>query len=349
MEVSCEFVNYGTDIDPQAGTVVLDVGMKTVPGVIDHHHPSAEPECTASLIVKHPGLVLEHIRPLERGGQGAGQEGLRVITHRLPDFDALASIFLTVRLLQTGRVDPGMETIAAYTRMVDSASLPRELDLAATPYSILRALFSGARRDEAVINRERVAEGLKFMQFLHGKLLEGYNILENRGLFSGIDRYARAMRKVEDDYFHYLDDLSRAGISALRLPRSDGRGWKDVNGLIVRNPTCFLLKEWAHRDISQSSLGEGFGLTLTNFGNKRYIIGVDPMKGVYLKGLGGLLNQAEAGKREAAGKPFLFRWYEGNCPFFNYRIIDSPQDGTLLAHQDVVRELLEFSASFIPA
>jgi hypothetical protein len=57
---------------------------------------------------------------------------LRVITHRLPDFDALASIFLTVRLLETGRVDPGMETIAAYTRMVDSASLPGEVDLAAT-------------------------------------------------------------------------------------------------------------------------------------------------------------------------------------------------------------------------
>jgi len=349
MEISCEFVNYGTELDPQPGTVVLDVGMKTVPGVIDHHHPTAEPECTASLIVKHPRLVLDHIRPSDGGGAGAAQEGLHVITHRLPDFDALASIFLTVRLLETGRVDPGMESIAAYTRMVDSASLPREVDLAATPYSILRALFSGARRDEAVINRERFTEGLKFMQFLYGKLLEGYDILENRRLFSGIDRYARAISKVEDDYFHYLDDFSRAGKPALRLPLSGRPGWKDVDGFIVRNPTCFLLKEWARRDIRQSSQGEGFSLTLTNFGNQRYIIGVDPMKGVYLKGLGGLLNQMEARKREAAGKPFFFRWYEGNCPFFNFRIIDSPQDGTLLAHQDVVQGLLEFSASFAPA
>jgi hypothetical protein len=348
MDVLCEFVNYGTDIEPQPGTVVLDVGMKTVPGVIDHHHPSAEPECTASLIVKHPRLVLEHVRPHQAGGPAAGQESLRVITHRLPDFDSIASIYLTVRLLETSRVDQGMETIAAYTKMVDSASLPRELDLAATPYSILRALFSGPRKDEAVVNRERVAEGLKLMHFLHEKSQEGYEILENRRLFSGIDRYARAMRKVEDDYFHYLDDVTRGQKPGLRLPLSDGPGWKDVDGLIIRNPTCFLLKEWARRDTGRSSLGGGFGLTMTNFGNQRYIIGVDPMKGVHLKGLGSLLNMAEARRREGAGKPFLFPWYEGNCPFFNYRIIDSPQDGTLLDHQDVVHELLEFSAASPP-
>jgi hypothetical protein len=88
---------------------------------------------------------------------------------------------------------------------------------------------------------------------------------------------------------------------------------------------------------------------MTNFGNQRYIIGVDPTKGVYLKSLGSRLNRAEALKREAAGKPFSFRWYEGNCPFFNYRIIDSPQDGTLLAHQEIVQELLEFGASGIHA
>jgi len=349
MDVSYEFVDYGTNIDPQPGTVVLDVGMKTVPGVIDHHHPSAEPECTASLLVKHPRLVLEHIRPFEGGSAKAALERLRIITHRLPDFDALASIFLTVRLLETGRVDPAMEALAAYTRVVDSASLPSEVDLAATPYSILRALFSGARRDEELINRERLAEGRKFMHFLHEKLLEGYGILENRRLFSGIDRYARAMRKVEDDYFHYLEDLSRAAKPLLRLPLADRQGWKEVDGLIVRNPTCFLLKEWARRDIRQSSLGRGFGLTMTDFGNQRYIIGVDPMTGIFLKGLGSRLNLAEARRRAEAGRPFPHRWYEGDCPFFNYRIIDSPQDGSVLVHQEVVGEVLQFSAVFVPA
>jgi hypothetical protein len=79
-----------------------------------------------------------------------------------------------------------------------------------------------------------------------------------------------------------------------------------------------------------------------NFGTSP-ILGVDPEKGVNLRGLGTLLNEKENEKRKAAEKPFTFRWYEGNCPFFNYRIIDSPQDGTLLSHQEIVETIIAFS------
>jgi hypothetical protein len=76
MGITFEFVPYGSRLDPQPGTIVLDVGMKMVPGVIDHHQPGAEPECAASLVVKHPGLVLDHIPTAE---------GLvKIITHRTP-------------------------------------------------------------------------------------------------------------------------------------------------------------------------------------------------------------------------------------------------------------------------
>ncbi|GAG25654.1 unnamed protein product, partial [marine sediment metagenome] len=37
MEVTYQFVNYGEDLRPAKGVLILDVGMKTVPGVIDHH------------------------------------------------------------------------------------------------------------------------------------------------------------------------------------------------------------------------------------------------------------------------------------------------------------------------
>lgn len=334
MEVIYEFVHYGENLAPQPDTIVLDVGMKTVPGIIDHHHLDAEPECTASLIAKYPHLVLDHIKIPEK---------LRIITHRLPDFDALSSIFLTLKLLEIRKVDSSMEKIARYAKMVDSASLPKEIDLAATPYSILRALFAGAKKEEAEINRERTQEGIKFMRFLYAKTEEGYDIEKNRVLFSGIERYERALRKVEGDYFHYLDDVSRAQKLTLDLPLSQGKGKRKVDALIVKNPSSFLLKEWARRDTSQSSLGSGFTLLVTNFGNQRYILGVDPEKGIYLKGFGDLLNRHEAQKREALGKPFTFRWYDGNCPFFNYRIIDSPQDGTLLSHQEILGLLVDFS------
>lgn len=345
IELSYQFVRYGKELDPVKDTMVLDVGMKTVPGVIDHHHPDAERECTASLIAKSPHLVLDHIKREEIQREEKIPYSLRIITHRFPDFDALSSTFLTLKLLEKGVFDPSMEKIARYTKMVDSASLPREIDLPSTPYSILRALFKRIRRDEEKTNLERVNEGLRFMNFLYSKSEEGYDIFQNRLLFSGIERYERAMREVEDDYFDYLYDLNQSQNVTLFLPLSAGKGRKKVDGLIVKNPKSFLLKEWAHRDKENSLLKEGFSFLMTNFRNKRYILGVDPEKGVNLRGLGDLLNQIEVKKREGAGRPLKFRWYDGNCPFFNYRIIDSPQDNTSLHHEEVFDAILHFSQS----
>lgn len=350
MDVGYEygFVNYGEVFSPRTGVIVLDVGMKTVPGVIDHHHPEAEPECTASLVAKYPHLVLDHVQGW--GGETSSRETAKlwIITHRLPDFDALAAIFLVHKLLELGQIDGPMEKIAAYAKMVDSASLPRDIDLTATPYSILRALFSGMKKEEVEANLERVSEGLKLMKFLYAKAEEGYEIVDNRRLFAGIDRYERAMRKIEDDYFHYLDDVRKGLKVQLDLPLAAHPEKKRVDGLIVRNPSSFLLKEWARRDIEHAPLGQGFAFTMTNFGDRRFILGVDPARGIHLKGLGALLNHHEEAKRVAGGRHFLLRWYEGNCPFFNYRIIDSPQDGTSLSHEEVVRILLEFGQGSKP-
>jgi len=342
MDVCYEFVNYGEDLAAEAGTIVLDVGLKTVPGVVDHHHPEAEPECTASLLVKYPRLVLDHLQREDYQGKQGEIRRLRIITHRLPDFDSVASIFLTLKLLELGRVDESMAKIAAYTKLVDSARLPLDIDLVATPYSILRALFAGAKKDEEKLSRDRVAEGLRFMRFLYEKSEEGMEIMQDRLLFKGVDRYERAMRRAEDDYFRYLDDLGRSQRITLHLPVVSGRTHSLVDGLIVRNPRSFLLKEWARRDMSNSSLREGFSFILTNFGNERYILGVDPEKGVNLRGLADLLNARESGKRAARGKPPGMRWYDGNCPFFNFRIIVSPQDGTTLIHEEVASCLMVF-------
>jgi hypothetical protein len=119
MEITYDFVDYGEDLEPQPGVLVVDVGMRTVPGVIDHHHPDAEPECAASLVVKHPGLVLDHLRP-----DGAPPpERCHIITHRYPDFDAAAAS--RGAPARDGRVDGAMQDLAAYARSVDSSLPPR--------------------------------------------------------------------------------------------------------------------------------------------------------------------------------------------------------------------------------
>jgi hypothetical protein len=329
------FVEYGTAFDPSPGTVVLDVGRRTVPGVIDHHQSDAEPECTASLLAKYPGLVLDHV--------AAGFSGpLTIITHKFPDFDALASIFLALRLVETREFDAGMTALAAYTRVVDSSSLPRRIDLAATPYGILRGLFAGARKSEDEINRDRLDEGLRFMRFLHARASEGRPILEDRRLFQGIDRFERAVRKVDEDHLNYLQDAHRSPALLLSLPRSDGEGRKRVAGLAVDNPHSFLLKEWARRDRDHAPQGDGFSFVLSRLGTSRFILGVDPAAGVHLRGLGAILNSRETRRREEQGHPDGSPWYEGDCPFFGHRIVDSPQDGSDLAAPEVLAALLEF-------
>jgi len=342
MEVVYQFVKYGEDLKPEKNTLALDVGMKTMPGVIDHHHPEAEPECTASLIAKHPHLVLDHINKDEIAAKEGESSKLRIITHRFPDFDAASSAFLALKLIENGKFDSSMEKIASYTKLVDSASLPDEIDLSCTPYSILRALFTRIRKSEEETNLERMKEGLKFMNFLYSKSEEGYEIFQNRVLFSGVERYENAMRKTDGDYFNYFSDLHRGYIISLYLPATSGHEKKKVDGLIIKNPRSFLSKEWARRDRENSPLGEGFTLLMTNFGNNRYILGVDPRKGVNLKGLGALLNERENEKRKALGREFDMLWYDGNCPFFNFRIVDSPQDMTSLSHEEIMDTLLHF-------
>lgn len=344
MKATYSFLDYGHLLSPQEGVLALDVGMKTVPGVIDHHHPNAEVECTASLVVKHPHLVLDHL-----SSHKSRDREMRIITHRFPDFDAMSSSFLALKLLEQGKVDESMERLASYSKMVDSASLPKQIDLSSTPYSILRALYSTIKKkNEEEINQERVKTGIKFMNFLYSKSEEGYDIFQNRSLFAGVESYEKAIRKCDDDYFNYLQDVTRAEKMRLSLPLSQGQGRKEVDALIIRNPKSFLLKEWARRDREHAPCGKGFGFLMTNMWNKRYILAVDPEAGVNLKGLGDLLNEKEKTKREKSPKSSSYCWYEGNCPFFNYRIIVSPQDETLLTHEEIVGELLLFQKRFAP-
>jgi hypothetical protein len=81
---------------------------------------------------------------------------------------------------------------------------------------------------------------------------------------------------------------------------------------------------------------------LSQFGSSRFILGVDPAAGVHLRGLGTLLNAREAGHRAAPDRPSGPPWYEGDCPFFNHRIVDSPQDGSDLSAGEVLAAVLEF-------
>jgi hypothetical protein len=115
-----------------------------------------------------------------------------------------------------------------------------------------------------------------------------------------------------------------------------------VNGLVITNPRSFLFKEWAHRDREHPSLGDGYSLIVSTFGEGGCSLGVDPTKGLNLRGLGARIEAREREKRAAGGYPPGAPWYEGNCALFDYRIIASPRGGTILTTAEIMDEVLAF-------
>ena len=81
---------------------------------------------------------------------------------------------------------------------------------------------------------------------------------------------------------------------------------------------------------------------MSQYGDSRFIIGVDPAAGVNLRGLGGVLNRLEQARRAELGRPPGPPWYEGACAFFEYRIVDSPRDESVLDSETVERAVWEF-------
>lgn len=338
LNITYECVPYGAHFQPQSNTLVLDVGRETKPGVIDHHHPEAAPECTASLLVKRPELVLDHVYPQNHLSH-EDLPPLKFITHRFPDFDAIVSLFLAQQIILFKEVDEDMIALAEYTKLVDSGALPRTYDLTGTPYAILRALFAQIKMDtEDEVNQERIRIGLQFIQFIYEKIGEGYDVFDNRPFYQGTGAYEKVIKIIENDYFTYLQDLRHSQAFLLDLPTPHGNQLRRIDALLVKNPESILLKEWARRDRDHSPLKQGFGLLISGTKNGRYMLGVDPEKGVYLRGLADILNEQEKKKRERAGRPFV-SWYDGNCPLFNFRIIAGPQDGSALSYNDLVESL----------
>ena len=341
LSITYEFVPYGTHFHPQPNTLVLDVGRETKPGVIDHHHPDAPPECTASLLVKKPELVLEHIYPPHHLSPEK-LPPLKFITHRFPDFDAIVSLFLAQQIILSQEVVEDMIALADYTKLVDSGALPRTYDLTGTPYAILRALFTRLKVDtEEELNQERIRIGLQFIRFIYEKLREGYDVFDNRSFYQGTGAYEKVIKLIENDYFSYLQDLRRSQAFLIDLPSPGVEQLKRIDVLLIRDPASILLKEWARRDRNHSPLHQGFGLLISGTKHGRYMLGVAPEKGVHLKGLAPILNDREKKKRELVGRSFV-PWYDGNCPLFNFRIIAGPQDGSELSFNDLIESLRSY-------
>ena len=375
---SFEFVGFGVQAEAVGelpGRLFLDVGNDLRPGVIDHHHLPAYTGSTARLILAHPDLVFESV---PSGRDPAAP--FAIVLHVDPDLDGLVSAYLVVALLTTGSILPGAEALARYVDLVDSGHVGLSQDQPFTLYAAYTLLANrlALRTWRKPEDRYRacVEQGLAIVAFVSEQLAQAQrsifdiDALACPGLFGPHDR-DEVHRDLERYRAKLRDPRTHATRLRLQLPGQFG-ATQDVDTLLVRdvqNPDdphrVLFFKDWARTDRLLAAERTGF-VALSVFmsrsigGQSRCLVSVRPGDGVSLRGLGALLDQAEAIRRgqlygvddrgvntETGGSKPARAGYSNTDPWYDGRahgdtIVDSPRSGTVLTAEEIEQILVRF-------
>lgn len=370
-----EFVGHGTPAESpleKRDRLYLDVGNGLRPGVIDHHHLAAYSGSAASLVLAHPDLIEEALA-FER----KPEDPFTIVLHNSPDLDCVASAYLAISHLTSGKFPQGAETLARYADGVDRGYLGMSLD---NPFSLYSACMLNSHRlsqrrweSDQDMARQQVEEGMRIADYTVRQMTSrGVDVAEVDafdcpGLFGPRDR-----DDVRDDIQRYNQKLSdpnsRANRITLRLPGQFG-GTREVETLFVRlrgddpQPAMFF-KDWARTDRERCPQTGGFPALLVIEtmapGRLRAIPSVRPDSQVCLRGLGALLDQEESAERKLQfgvddrvedpqtgqrqeprpGYSNSDPWYDGRA--HDFTIVDSPRSGTVLTAERIEGLLVEF-------
>jgi hypothetical protein len=124
VEWRAAFVDAGQHVAAAPDTVVVDAGGDLCAGVIDHHSGSPSACSAASLVIAHADLVHTHlVAPWIEEARRREIRGFRwrptVVTHRAPDFDAIAAVAIVRQLVEQGALPEWCQALAAYATEVD--------------------------------------------------------------------------------------------------------------------------------------------------------------------------------------------------------------------------------------
>lgn len=358
LDINFSFVHYGSVLNPEPGKLALDVGSRLCPGVIDHHQPAAENDCAASLVLRYPHYVTDHLK-------GCRTDEITLITHISPDMDAVTAAFFSCHLLLHGHFPRFAKKIGKYVRDVDRGICSRRPDVSVTAYGMFTALCELTRRQAQAekwprerIWRTRTEQGFSLWRYLISEMKKQPIDLHDLSRLEFPQCYHEARNLLLQDYAVYLQDVKKGIRKKVILPGKNGHANGKADALLVTDPRSLLFRTHARGDKRHSPRGKGFTLLAVNFGNRRYIISVDSLSPYYLKGLGELLEIAETEKRKAIGqeqkgdpKPGYNSpdpWYDGRNPFHNYGIVDTPWNGTVLTWKEIIAVIEAYSHAHSP-
>ena len=332
-------------------TVILDTGNYLMPGIIDHHQPdlSVAESCVASLVVQDAEKYLSHLKD---------QEEVVVITHFVPDLDAIGAVYFTLKYLNNKAFTAFDHLLSDYILEVDSGKLSIDPEYPVSIASIWLAVTN--QKDKVIDNQLIVSKGIDFFDKISELLLINsspwsVNFLQN------LIGFEEEIKQIHEDLESYKFDFDQKSTCYSIQLFNILRGGKDVLDVIITSqPTSFLWKYWVRGDRKRSPNKEGFIVTCAHF-NKRSIISVDPNMPYNLKGLGLMIDHAEIQLLQLSetieeiefgpldeignrgGKRTGFHrndpWYDGRG-FHNFTIIDAPRAGTQLSEDELNKLLL---------
>ncbi len=329
-------------------SVIVDTGNRLEPGIIDHHQPGSENSCVASIVAN------DHEKYISRL---LGQETVTIITHFVPDLDAIASCYFLKKILEGGKITDTDKLLSQYVNDVDSGKLTLDPYYPLSIASVINAIVEKAPEDKSR-SHKIIEKALPFLDQVIKRLESKPNPWAHDFLdqVKEIDEY---IQLIEEDVKTYEEDIRlRSTTDQLTLLNKDTKMFEEVDFLETYNPKSFLWKYWARGDTKNSANGEGF-LATCAFKDDRWgknkkgaIIATDPNTPYNLKGLGILIDNLEIQKLIGKGnqksdltndtrKGFHRKdpWYDGRSPMHNYTIIDAPNEGSELNHQEIIEAI----------
>lgn len=378
-DVVFEFAPYGTSAPPAlegGGRVYLDVGGDRRVGVLDHHQFLLFQGSATRMVVRYPRLVRDAVckdgdktltivvhRNPDLDAVASATLAIECLEHDLED--AAERLAAYVDLVDSGRrgaqVDNPMSLYSAYAQVLQNLSEQQWDDT-----------------DEGRVQRWTAAmeKGVRLVRYvlgqseIHGLPIEAIDAFACPGCLGRRDR--DYVRQDLDRYEAKLvDPACHPRQVPLRLPRPF-EGTDEVDALLVRNvqgnavpDRVMFFKDWARTDRKRSPERGGFPLLSIyedggDGSRAQCWISLRPDDGVHLKDLGRRLEEAEVRARMQRGegdtrwndpesglrrqvRPGFDNpdpWYDGRG--HDYKILQTPNDGTVLTADEVEAILLEY-------
>jgi len=349
-QLNLEFVTLGEVLKPESNKIILDVGSRCEPGIIDHHFKEnikgTDPKTdhsTTSLVWKKPGFITDHLG-------GTKVDDVTWVVHAHPDFDCIASTYLAWHIQKMGFFPPGANQLQQYSVSIDAgaAFLETVPFPEKTPYALFDFHLPEPKNymhlNEAY--KKRMTEGFALMNYFCRLEALGIHTFANNTIPQDHE-YWHAIEKMgqDQDVFKNFDEKVAQKLTVTILV--DGIK-KQVNAIVLESPRSRFFKAWARK--------AGYPLMIVRWPqpekpDHRIVVSVPPAKKFGLKGLGAALEKAESQKRKKMNKmrpaepkrwPDVDNsdpWYDGRSPIHAYTIVDSPREGTVLGVEEVVRIL----------